>query len=1171
MAPPVGYEFLTVYNYTLTLYGAIGWRRYPQYYSVARFQKYPGFNFFIKTNTVVTGKNSTGQPNAWGQIPSWGFSMRYRKNGSTYSSFTQLSSLMTGNYAGNSTTTSDGWTQYFIPEQRWRSLNTVDSDFDIVELQMWYNTPQWDSTTTSTNQQIAFCGYFGYADGVPKPIGPPVAPAFPIPNDIPFEYTTKAIFPGGAIGNQTFWICPDNMPVIEYPDLASVNVQAWRDTNISIPVPMDMSTAGYTNGFYNFVAMYESNTRRVDAYLWPHPGYICGMPNADYIEIGNLTQAGPDNLIVVWAPETSADVAHLLAAFSYYVLNTRNNGTDTVAFHVRTRVNPFYGREYAWIQLADQICSDSVLKNVNNTRWQCPDLILFKDEQMGWLKTGKDALISLAGLERAYFKQTGFMASLQILPMLSRYTVYSEANYAVPYAVNFEPWVVNGATLTALGLPMPPTGSNANTWGTAWWETWNITTLNTYIDKMYYAGYSNLLPLPCEDGGETKFATYLGFSFGASVLNADGRCGLDDSMVKALNNTIVRWRQMSNWTYGIASPLYSKNGTKFTPGVLPWREEYPSSIPQPTLYEWLNTPPLDDPFKEPLFTFKDPTNFPYPYALQTFSGFAMKTGYGPTYTRIYPPTGAGYMGAKLLGVAKSSRNTTRAYDALMVSFARHKRFQVNCPSMYSNNAGGVSGYQGVTSISEWAFTGKSFYDGLIDHTVAVGTPAAQGMSYGQIALRNPMQMAFNDILYKNMSIAAALDRACVIINATTKPPCQTSDLVPYLVDDVTANAATLQFKWKDNRDCNENLPNSAAIPAPLTGAVSTAYVSTESGLAKAMMALAAACMIIIFLLFLMFQHKRNTPPIRAASRVFSNLILIGGEITLASVIMRTSSNTDIGWIQCFGTYWFFALGYGLVMGSLLVKTYRVDRIFRNKKMGFSLPDIQLVGYVFFIELVEVAFLLVGTLCTSDDDDLTSLLTIFRPKVLQFRLDESSYYQQIHIPLTEYYVTQNVCPKSNQVGSILLYIWNAIIILFAAIYAMRTRKVQSAYNENIFTVAAIALISVLSIVIVPVLTIINSSNAVFLMVSIGTIVGTTASVLVFAIPKLMLAYEIVSFKQALQAATTRAAAMTTSSGEGSGKDGSRSMGGTAAKSEDGAKRSAGNLMSVKSNRTQGRDV
>ena len=103
------------------------------------------------------------------------------------------------------------------------------------------------------------------------------------------------------------------------------------------------------------------------------------------------------------------------------------------------------------------------------------------------------------------------------------------------------------------------------------------------------------------------------------------------------------------------------------------------------------------------------------------------------------------------------------------------------------------------------------------------------------------------------------------------------------------------------QDCNEELPNAAQIPAPLVDAVPTVAVSTQSGIAKAMTALAGACMVIIFLLSLMFLHKRDAPPIRAASRLFSNLILLGGEITLASVILRTSVEDSLGWPQCFGT------------------------------------------------------------------------------------------------------------------------------------------------------------------------------------------------------------------------------------------------------------------------------
>ena len=64
------------------------------------------------------------------------------------------------------------------------------------------------------------------------------------------------------------------------------------------------------------------------------------------------------------------------------------------------------------------------------------------------------------------------------------------------------------------------------------------------------------MPLPSGLGGETKFATYLGFTYGgkmpkdylpnykitprsiASVLNSEGRCGLNANMERALNETM---------------------------------------------------------------------------------------------------------------------------------------------------------------------------------------------------------------------------------------------------------------------------------------------------------------------------------------------------------------------------------------------------------------------------------------------------------------------------------------------------------------------------------------------------------------------------------------------------------------------------------------------------------
>ena len=60
----------------------------------------------------------------------------------------------------------------------------------------------------------------------------------------------------------------------------------------------------------------------------------------------------------------------------------------------------------------------------------------------------------------------------------------------------------------------------------------------------------------------------------------------------------------------------------------------------------------------------------------------------------------------------------------------------------------------------------------------------------------------------------------------------------------------------------------------------------------------------------------------------------------------------------FSVDWFFAIGYALILGSLLVKTYRIDRIFRNTGDVVVITDFQLALILLCIICVEVVFLLV---------------------------------------------------------------------------------------------------------------------------------------------------------------------------------------------------------------------
>ncbi|KAJ3042150.1 hypothetical protein HDV00_008035 [Rhizophlyctis rosea] len=294
---------------------------------------------------------------------------------------------------------------------------------------------------------------------------------------------------------------------------------------------------------------------------------------------------------------------------------------------------------------------------------------------------------------------------------------------------------------------------------------------------------------------------------------------------------------------------------------------------------WMDAPPKDNPMDEPLFVFADATVGGYGTTakLGVQNGFATLNVYTPDFIQIYPPTGAGFVQAILLGISSRSRDPGFAFSAMMDAFIRNERFHLNAPTMMSNNRGGVSGYVSSKFSPMYKIVGKNFYNDLLDHSMFVGSPVPQSTAYGRIQSRNPMQVAFNDILYKNMSVQLALQRACLIINDRTRPPCGPYEMEAYLEDDPKTNWATLKYRWAQNEtDCRHDIAGAQSLPDPIPDITPTPYISTKSLLGQLMIAISAGAMFIIMLLIVMFWWKRDTPVIRAASKVFSFLILAGG-------------------------------------------------------------------------------------------------------------------------------------------------------------------------------------------------------------------------------------------------------------------------------------------------------
>jgi len=461
-------------------------------------------------------------------------------------------------------------------------------------------------------------------------------------------------------------------------------------------------------------------------------------------------------------------------------------------------------------------------------------------------------------------------------------------------------------------------------------------------------------------------------------------------------------------------------------------------------------------------------------------------------------------------------------DALMTAMARNVRFQVNYPFGVTWGVnGGVSGFMSAKYTPEYKVRNRAtFYPALVDHVTYAGYPVPQSPSFGLLGNRNPLGLAVSEILFKNVTIPDALDRACTIINVMTRPSCTAENYEAYLDPVWKQGRADLAYRWKTgyNDTCNPELANSIRPPETIRKAVTLSYISTQSVVGQAMMGISVVGLIIEFVLLGLFIWKRDAQVIRASSRSASYLILIGAMLTLASTIMRTSSQGELNWPQCFGTYWLFSIGYGTILGSLAMKSYRVDSIFRGKGSGKGrkFSDLKLVGYIAAIVFGEVVLCL----------------------MYQFMIEDNSRETLVDLPSLNVALKQIDCPVINQAPTILLYVYNASLIVIAAFFPWRTRNVISAYNENTFTASAIGLICVITVVIVPVIYLINAAQATFLLIALGTFVASVLSTLIFAVPKLLVAFGIVQMQdvsatlknqtgQTSQTATVRQSAPTSS--------------------------------------------
>jgi len=991
--------------------------------------------------------------------------------GCTYGGPELFNGPLTQFTTNNVSVASTGWTTVQIP-----LADFVGHIIDKVTL----------STNAAANVTVRMSGYAGNANGTDLV---PLIKDVPLPSNLG-QYNLSTFGQGG--GNfydynlTCIWDC-DFKPIRGSAAFADVFVQGYRETTDGRVLPMSQGDHMHVDdGVANYEFLWDaSGAYRRPKIIGDHPNpYLACLCNtADFFHIGNFSQA--TTRLVVWLPMASMDSVQVFQSYAKFVKSKRVNGKDTIAVHVRMRVpnaEPYGGKrsmpDFTWNQAVEPKCRPNTTTWDPTIDWLCPDHIFMSDSQMGSLHLGLDRLVPLSAMNFDWFKKTGYDVVFDLLPAVDKILYYSGEYYALPLQLRIEHWHLATKAvdwLHANGKKAPPP---IDQWDDIWYKSWTMEQFtNMSILLSQTGGLKGVIPF-AKENQHTAYFQYMVFPSGATMLNTAGRCGLiqDDRAEKALNDTFAKWISYKNMTQ--------------TRAPWPWDTDFVAQF-----QKWITDPPKPDPLLEPVWNMGDIAPWQ-----ETLEGFTTERGYnGKAFNlKIYPPAGVARINSVMVGISNTARDPKLAHEALMVGFAQNDNLHANLfagthPDM--DTWGLSSGYRTGYSTPEYRYMRTVWQlddQELLGRGIFPGYPVQQSQAYGLVQPYDPMDLVFNEIQYKSdrVTVRQSLEHACKIIDFLTLPPCNENNWEPYLSDVPGSNKANLTYRWKPNNvnvTCRFGVAGAIKeVPPTVQNAVPLTYTSISSPAAKAMVAICVIGIIFELTMCGLFIVKRDSQVLRAASLKPSLLIFIGACFTLASVIMRVTATNAQGWFQCYGTYYFFATGFGLVLGSLTSKSYRIDAIFSNSKKNVTrFSDSKVLIMIGAIVLGEVILCL----------------------VYEFALEDSSTTRPVLVPGISEQLTQQDCPTSHIAGIVCLYVYNVVLIVVAAYYAFRTRNMVAAFNENVFTSVAIGLISVITVVIVPVLTMINSAVAIFMLIALGTFLATILSTAIFAIPKVLYAFDV----------------------------------------------------------------
>ena len=220
--------------------------------------------------------------------------------------------------------------------------------------------------------------------------------------------------------------------------------------------------------------------------------------------------------------------------------------------------------------------------------------------------------------------------------------------------------------------------------------------------------------------------------------------------------------------------------------------------------------------------------------------------------------------------------------------------------------------------------------------------------------------------------------------------------------------------------------------------------------------------LLVAMLFL--YSTRSLPKVKAASPLFLFLILAGCQLALVAVLLPVPQQPSTSSSSCGAYAYTLSVGFTLAVSSLVVKTWRIARIFDRRKIKVRV-------------ITDRTLLIPVALLVAADVILNGIWLGVDPLLPSDSVSSSN-------ALLHYTVCSS---KDTLLWYSLMFVPKGLLLAYGVVLASQVRNVPSAFNESKWIGLAVYNIAFCSIILLAILLLLTSSPAsVYVIRSIGVI-------------------------------------------------------------------------------------